>query len=253
MRGPVGARAHLLPDGLGRRLVADEHRRLAGAVRHRPRGPQGARLPARRGHRAARQRRLAGQGPAGPRAPRRLPRAPGRPVDRVPRAHQGAGAARLRRGVRLAARAQADRLRPRADARRLPVRQRDVPGRRTGAPRRHHRLGDGHGGRPEARPRLGRAELARRHQRGGRRHRGLRQHVRHAVARPGRAALRRHLRPAGRRPRLLHHPRQVEARGGARAGLPARRRRREAPDVRPDRARPHAGAADLAETTDYGR
>ena len=53
------------------------------------------------------------------------------------------------------------------------------------------------------------------------RDRGLRQHVRHAVARPGRAALRRHLRPAGRRPRLLHHPGQVEARGGARAGLPA--------------------------------
>ena len=49
------------------------------------------------------------------------------------------------------------------------------------------------------------------------------------------------LRPPGRRPRLLHHPGQVEARGGARAGLPAAGRRREAPGVRPDRARPHAG------------
>ena len=36
-------------------------------------------------------------------------------------------------------------------------------------------------------------------------------------------------------------PRQVEARGRARAGLPARRRRREAAGVRPDRARPDAG------------
>ena len=50
----------------------------------------------------------------------------------------------LRRGVGVAARPQADRLHPRADARRLPVRQRDVQGRRAGAPRRAHRLGDGH-------------------------------------------------------------------------------------------------------------
>ena len=45
---------------------------LAGAVRHRPRGPQGPRLPARRGHRPAGEGRLAGQGPrrtsAGPTA-----------------------------------------------------------------------------------------------------------------------------------------------------------------------------------------
>ena len=57
----------------------------------------------------------------------------------------------------------ADRLRARPDARRLPVRQRDVPPRRTGAAGRHRRLGDGHGRRPQARPRLGRAELARGH------------------------------------------------------------------------------------------
>ena len=90
----------------------------------------GPRLPARRGHRAAVEGRLAGQGPAGPRPARRLPRAPGRPVDRVPRAHQGPRAARLRRGVGVAARAPADRLHPGPHARRLPVRQRDVPRRR---------------------------------------------------------------------------------------------------------------------------
>ena len=92
------ARPHLLPDGLRRRLVADgTDRRLAGAVRHRPRGAAGPRVPARRGHRAALEGRLAGEGPAGPRPARRLPRTPGRPVDRVPRAHQGPRAARLRR------------------------------------------------------------------------------------------------------------------------------------------------------------
>ena len=40
------------------------------------------------------QGRLAGQGPGGPGPARRLPRAPGRPLDRVPRAHQGPRAAR---------------------------------------------------------------------------------------------------------------------------------------------------------------
>ena len=69
---PVRAGPHLLPDGLRRRLVADERRRLAGALRHRPRGAPGPRLPARRGHRPAVEGRLAGQGPrrtsAGPTA-----------------------------------------------------------------------------------------------------------------------------------------------------------------------------------------
>ena len=79
----LGAGPHVLPDGLRRRLVADgPHRRLAGAVRHRPRGSQGARVPARRGHRAALEGRLAGEGAARPRPARRLPRAPGRPLDR---------------------------------------------------------------------------------------------------------------------------------------------------------------------------
>ena len=68
---------------------------VAGAVRHRPRGPQGPRLPAGRGHRAARRKvDWQAKGLAGPRPARRLPRAPGRPVDRVPRAHQGPRAAR---------------------------------------------------------------------------------------------------------------------------------------------------------------
>ena len=143
---------------------------VAGAVRHRPRGPPGPRLRARRGHRPAVEGRLAGQGAARPRPARRLPRAPGRPVDRVPRAHQGPRAPRLRRGVGLAARPPAARLRPRPHARRLPVRQRHVPPRRPGPAGRHRRLGDGHRRRPQARPRLGGAVLARRHaRRGGRR------------------------------------------------------------------------------------
>ena len=80
---------------------------------------------------------------------------------------KGRELAGLRRGVRLAAQPQADRLHPRPDARRLPVRQRDVPARRAGAARGDRRLGDGHGRRPEARSRLGRAELAGGHRRGG--------------------------------------------------------------------------------------
>ena len=125
----VGARPPLLPDGLRRRLVADGPRptAVAGAVRHRPRRAAGPGLPARRGHRAAVEGRLEGQGAAGPRPARRLPRAPGRPVDRLPRADQGPRDRRPRRGHRLAARAPAARLHPRPDARRLPVRQRDVP------------------------------------------------------------------------------------------------------------------------------
>ena len=51
------------------------------------------------------QGRLAGEGPRGPRPARRLPRAPGRPLDRVPRAHQGPRAPGLRRGGGVAARA----------------------------------------------------------------------------------------------------------------------------------------------------
>ena len=63
----------LLPDGLRRRLVADvDPATVARAVRHRPAGAPRAGLPAGGGHRAAGQRRLAGQGPratsAGPTA-----------------------------------------------------------------------------------------------------------------------------------------------------------------------------------------
>ena len=150
----------LLPHGLRRRLVPDgpARRAVAGAVRHRPRGPAGPGLRAGRRHRPALQGRLAGPRPRGPRAPRRLPRAPGRPVDGLPRADQGPGAPRLRRGLRLAPGPPAPRLHPRPHARRLPVRQRHVPARRTGPAGRHRRLGDGHGRRPEARSGLGRAE-----------------------------------------------------------------------------------------------
>ena len=74
----------------------------------------------------------------------------------------------LRSRVRLAADAPADRLRPRAHARRLPVRQRDVPPRRAGPTRRDRRLGDGHRRRSQARPRLGSPGLAGGHHRGRR-------------------------------------------------------------------------------------
>ena len=87
----------------------------------------------------------------------------------------------LRRGGRVAAGAPADRLHPRPHARRLPVRQRHVQARRAGAAGRHRGLGDGHRGRPEARPGLGRAVVARGHH--GRRGPGgrLRRHDRHAA------------------------------------------------------------------------
>ncbi len=87
-------------------------------------------------------------------------------------------------------------------------------------------------GDPEARPGLGRARLARGHERPGRRLLRLRRHDRHAVARRDPRPLRRGLGPPGRRHRLLRRARQVEARGGAGAGLPAGRRRREAAGVR---------------------
>ena len=47
--------------------------------------------------------------------------------------------------------------------------------------------------------------------------------------------------PPGRRHRLLRGPGQVEAGHRARAGLPARRRRREAAGLRPHHPRPHGG------------
>ncbi len=175
---PLGAGSHLLPDGFRRRLVADgAHRRLAGPVRHRLRGAQGSRVPTGRRHRAAVEGRLAGQGPARPRSPRRLPRTSGRPLDRVPGAHQRPRAARLRRGGGVAARTPPDRLHPGTHARRLPVRQRDVPQRCAGAARGDRRLGDGNRRRPEARPRLDGAGLARGHQRARRRGIELRRHA----------------------------------------------------------------------------
>ncbi len=154
-------------------------------------GTPGAGVPARRGHRPAVAGGLEGQGPRRPRPPGRLPRAAGRPLDRVPGADQGPRAARLRRGRRVAAGAPAARLHPRADARRLPVRQRHVQARRAGAARRDRRLGDGHRRRPQARPGLGRALLAGRHHRRRGPRRRLRRHDRHAVARRAAGALRR--------------------------------------------------------------
>jgi hypothetical protein len=55
----------------------------------------------------------------------------------------------------------APELPARDHARRLPVRQRHVPSRGAGPAGRHRRLGDGHGGRPAARPGLGHPGMAR--------------------------------------------------------------------------------------------
>src|SRR6201989_2570708 len=87
---------------------------------------------------------LAGKGPARPGAARWLPRTPGRPVDRLPRADQGPRTSRLRRGGRLAPGSSPARLHPGPHARRLSARQRDVPARRPGPAGRDRRLGDGH-------------------------------------------------------------------------------------------------------------
>ena len=111
------------------------------------------------------------KGLGGSRPPRRLPRAPGRPVDRASSTASRAASSRA-----------STRPRP-GCARHAPLDF--VPGLmhgdyqfanvmyRHGAPgraRRHRRLGDGHRRRPQARPGLGRAGLARGHER-RRRHR----------------------------------------------------------------------------------
>ena len=78
---------------------------------------------------------------------------------------------------------QPSTYKPGHHARRLPVRQRDVPPRRAGPAGRHRRLGDGDGRRPAARPGLGHQRLARRHRAEHRVDRQLRRLHRHAVAR----------------------------------------------------------------------
>ena len=86
------------------------------------------------------------------------------------------------------------------------------------APGRHRRLGDGHGGRPEARSGAGRPVVAGGHERPVPVGRGVRGSVRPSHPGRARAALRQGLGPPGGRPRLLRDPGQVEAGGGARAG-----------------------------------
>ena len=162
---PVGARPDLLPDGLRRRLVAD------GPTDGWPapfdtdlEARAGPRLPARRGHRPAVEGRLAGQGPrrtsAGPTASTSARSTAG------PRSSSASRAASCPASTRPSAWLRAHR----------PIDY--IPGlmhgdyqfanvmyraRRAGPARRHRRLGDGHRRRPEARPRLGGAELARGH------------------------------------------------------------------------------------------
>ncbi len=126
----------VLPDGLRRRLVADgSARHVARAVRQRPRAPgPGWATNWPRASRCCRR------STGGPRACSDLGRPDGfheRQVDRwigfleriknreLPTASEVA--------TELAAGPRAARLRPRADARRLPVRQRDVPARRARA------------------------------------------------------------------------------------------------------------------------
>ena len=70
----------LLSHEPGRRLVTHEHGRVAGALRHRSRGPLRARHPAGRRHRPTGPGGLEGPGPRGVRQARRVPRPSGRPV-----------------------------------------------------------------------------------------------------------------------------------------------------------------------------
>ena len=96
------ARQAVLRDGRDRRVEPDG-RRLAGAVRHRPRRPSRPGVRARRGRGQTRRRRLAGPGSGGVRPPGRLPRASGGPLAELPADLPGAGTSRPRRGRRLAA------------------------------------------------------------------------------------------------------------------------------------------------------
>ena len=139
----------------------DQHGKWPEPFDSDPDSRRRAELPTGRGHCVAVQGRLAGEGTAGSRPPGRLPRTPGRPLDRLLRTDQEARAAGLDVATDWLRDAQAARLHPRPDARRLSVRQRHVPARRPSAIGGHRRLGDGHGRRPEAGPRLDGAELAR--------------------------------------------------------------------------------------------
>ena len=140
-------------------------RQLAGAVRHRPRRrARGSRYQLVEGIALLSKVDWQAQGPrrtsAGPTASTSARSTAGRAfLERI----KGRELPGIDVGRGVAARAPPDRLHPRAHARRLPVRQRDVPTRRAGAARRDRRLGDGHRRRSEARPRLGRPELARGH------------------------------------------------------------------------------------------
>ena len=137
VRGPVGARPHLLPDGLRRRLVADETPTAWPA-------PFDTDLDARKGlaYQLVEGIALLGNVDWQAKGLQDLGRPDGfheRQVDRwtaflerikgreLPGFDEASAWLRAHR---------ADRLRPRAHARRLPVRQRDVPGRRAGAARR---------------------------------------------------------------------------------------------------------------------
>ncbi len=180
-----GARRMLLHDGVRRRLVAHPRgHHLARALRERPRRPPRPRVRAGRGDRPPLEGRLASQGSRGFRPARRVPRAPGRPVALAPRRRAVPATPRHRRGGRVACVPTPTHLPARHHARRLPVRQRDVPPRGTRPARGHRRLGDGDGRGPAARPRMGDQRLARRPlppRRGGGQLRGLH---RHALRRP---------------------------------------------------------------------
>ena len=91
VRRPVRARPAVLPDGLRRRLVADgtRPRQWPAAVRHRPRRAAALAYQLAEGIALLSKVDWRAKGLHGSRAARRLPRAPGRPVDRLPRADQG--------------------------------------------------------------------------------------------------------------------------------------------------------------------
>ena len=205
LRRSVRSRTHLLPDGLRRRMVPDaEHREVARPLRRRRREPARPGLPTGRGRRAA------------------VARSTGRPRASTIWAGPTASTnARWTAGSAFLDRIKGREL-PGFDEAAAWLRAHKpidyIPGimhgdyqfanvmfraRCAGPVGRHRRLGDGHHRRPEARPGLGHAVLARGHQQRRRQCRRLCRHAGNALALRGARALRRGLGPSGRRHRLL--------------------------------------------------
>ena len=233
VRRPVGARPHLLPDGLRRRLVAD------GACRRQWPAPFDTDLEARAGLAYQLVEGIAllskvdwqAKGLAGPRPARRLPRAPGRPLDRASssasRAASSRASTRPRRGCAPTSRIDFIPGLMHGDYQFANVMYRH------GAPGPAGRASSTGRWAPSATRSSTSAGSCRRwpddtDDARGRRHRATSTCTGMPTRDEVLAHYARGVGPPGRRHRLLRGPRQVEARHRARAGLPARRRRPEA-------------------------